>query len=241
MSADRRLGRPVRVLLFCALVVSACAGPDDVRQAGVTGATSTGTPLPNVVFQSDDGRSMRFYDDLVKGRVVLINFMFTTCRRACPGTTANLKKVRRALGDHVGNDVVMLSISLDPEHDTPEVLHEYARLYGVGPGWYFLSGRREDVERLRRTLGAYDLNPEIDADRTRHAGLVVLGNEPMGRWSAVSGLARPRQIVEAVERVMKAPEDWNPATWSGGRAPPTSTECSSGTPSTSLRLASDGG
>ena len=162
---------------------------------------------------------MRFYDDLVKGRVVMINFMFTSCRRACPGTTANLKKVQRALGNHVGRDLVMLSISLDPERDTPPVLKEYARLYGLRPGWYLLSGRRGDIEALRHKLGVYDLDPVIDADRTRHAGLVVLGNEPMGRWSAVSGLAKPRQIVEAVERVMLPPRDWNPASWSGGREP----------------------
>jgi len=168
---------------------------------------------------------MRLYDDLVKGRVVMINFMFTTCKRACPGTTANLRKVQRALREHVGRDLVMLSISLDPEHDTPEVLKEYARLYGLGPGWYLLSGRREEIERLRRRLGVYDLDPVRDADRTRHAGLVVLGNEPMERWSAVSGLAKPRQIFEAVERVMLAPQDWNSATWSGGRERPAEPQC----------------
>jgi protein SCO1/2 len=105
------------------------------------------------------------------------------------------------------------------------VLKEYARLYGLGPGWYFLSGRREEIERLRRRLGVYDLDPVRDADRTRHAGLVVLGNEPMERWSAVSGLAKPRQIFEAVERVMLPPQDWNPATWSGGRERPAEPQC----------------
>src|SRR5206468_12670449 len=92
-------------------------------------------PVPNIVLQNQDGRSVRLYDDLVKGHVVMMNFMFTTCRRACPGTTANLVKVQRVLGRRVGRDVVMLSISLDPDHDTPPVLREYARLYGVQPGW----------------------------------------------------------------------------------------------------------
>ena len=226
MSAAGRRAPPAPVLFACALAFSACAGRDGGQgPAGVTGADSSASPLSNVVLQTQDGRSVRFYDDLVKGRVVMINFMFTTCRRACPGTTTNLRRVQRALRDHVGRDLVMLSVSLDPEHDTPEVLKEYARVYGAGPGWYFLSGRREEIELLRRRLGVYDLNPVRDADRTRHAGLVVLGNEPMERWSAISGRAKPRQIVEAVERVMERPEDWKPATWSGGRAPPASSEC----------------
>jgi len=213
--------RRLRGLAACVLA-SACAGRD--RAPGPAVAMGTAS-LPNVRLQTQDGEPVRFYDDLVKGRVVMINFMFTTCRRACPGTTANLRRVQRALRSHVGRDLVMLSVSLDPEHDTPEVLKEYARVYGAGPGWYFLSGRREEIEQLRRRLGVYDLNPVRDADRTRHAGLVVLGNEPMDRWSAISGRAKPRQIVEAVERVMERPEDWKPETWSGGRPPPGSSAC----------------
>src|SRR5262249_26420904 len=211
--------RGARILVTCLLAASACTGR--------TGRDDPAgdPPLPNVVLETQDGRPVRFYDDLVKGRVVLINFMFTTCRRACPATTAHLKKVKRALGARVGRDVLMLSISLDPEHDTPRVLEESARLAGLGPGWTLLTGQRTDIERLRRTLGLYDLNPAIDADRTRHAGTVVLGNEPIGRWSAVSGQARPRQIFEAAQRVMLAPGDWKPATWSGGREPPGPAEC----------------
>jgi len=225
VSVGRRRAPRFRVLVACALA-SACAGRDRAPDpAAASGTAALAPSLPNVVLRTQDGRSVRFYDDLVKGRSVMINFMFTTCRRACPGTTANLRRVQRALRNHVGRDLVMLSISLDPEHDTPEVLKEYARVYGAGPGWYFLSGRREEIEQLRRRLGVYDLNPVRDADRTRHAGLVVLGNEPVDRWSAVSGLAKPRQIVEAMQRVMERPEDWKPASWAGGRVPPSSSDC----------------
>ena len=211
-------------VLACAL--AGCAAHD----------TSRGPAVPNIVLETQDGRRVHLYDDLVKGRVVTINFRFTTCRKACPGTTANLRKVQQALGDRA-RDVTMLSISLDPEHDTPATLAEYARVYDVGPGWYLLTGRREQIEALRRHLGVYDPNPTVDADRTRHAGVVVLGNEPIDRWSAVSGLAEPRQIVEAVERVMLAPGDWKPETWAGGRPQPS--QCADDVPIGSTASARD--
>lgn len=151
---------------------------------------------------------MRFYDDLVKFKVVAINFMFTTCTRFCPANTSNLGKVQAALGERAGRDVTFLSISLDPEHDTPEALRRYAKAHGAGPGWYFLTGRPADIERLRRSLGAYDLDPVVDADRTQHTGIVILGNEPRGRWKAISALSKPVRIRQAIERTILPPSQW---------------------------------
>jgi len=164
--------------------------------------------LENVELLTQEGRSVRFYDDLVKGRVVAINFMFTTCPIACPITTRHLVEVQRALGARAGRDVTFISISLDPERDTPEVLRAYAQAHGVGPGWYFLTGKRDDIERLRRKLGAYDLDPVIDADRKQHTGLVILGNEPVGRWKAIAALSKPVRIRQAIERTILPPSQW---------------------------------
>src|SRR5688572_2395678 len=97
--------------------------------------------LPNVEFRTQDNRRVRFYDDLVKGKKVLINFMYTECSETCPRTTANLVKVQNALGDRVGRDVFFLSITLKPDHDTPERLRTYASEHGCRPGWSFLTGR----------------------------------------------------------------------------------------------------
>ena len=164
--------------------------------------------LANIELTTHEGRSVRFYDDLVKGRVVAINFMFTTCPIACPITTRHLVEVQRALGARAGRDVTFISISLDPERDTPEVLRAYAQAHGVGPGWYFLTGKRDDIERLRRKLGAYDLDPVIDADRKQHTGLVILGNEPVGRWKAIAALSKPVRIRQAIERTILPPSQW---------------------------------
>jgi len=164
--------------------------------------------LPNIELVTHAGRRVRFYDDLVKGRVVAINFMFATCRAACPASTQHLVEVQQALGDRMGRDVTFLSISLDPEHDTPEVLRGYAEAHGAGPGWYFLTGKRDDIEMLRRKLGAYELDPVIDADRRQHTGLVILGNEPVGRWKAISALVKPVRIRQAIERTILPATQW---------------------------------
>jgi protein SCO1/2 len=164
--------------------------------------------LLNVKLTTHEGRSVRFYDDLVKGKVVAINFMFTTCGNSCPLSTAHLVETQKLLGEHAGRDITFLSITMDPEHDTPSVLHAYAKAYGVGPGWYFLTGAKDDIERLRRKLGVYDLDPIVDADRNQHSGVVVLGNEPRGRWKAVTTLSKPVRIRQAIERTILPPNKW---------------------------------
>ncbi len=139
----------------------------------------------------------------IRGETVLINFMYTRCSGSCPLTTANLVKVQDALGERLGRDVFIYSISLDPAEDTPEVLAGYARDLGAKPGWTFLTGTLDDIGRLRRSLGLFDLDPSVDADRTRHSGLIVYGNEATGAWSAIPGLADPRRIVDAIARVSR--------------------------------------
>lgn len=136
---------------------------------------------------------MRFYQDLVKGKVVLINFMYATCTNSCPTFTANLVRVQRLFGDRVGRDVFMYSISLDPEHDSPQVLRDYVRNYSVQPGWTFLTGSLTDITTLRRRLGLRDLNPVIDADKSQHIGVVLYGNERLDRWAACPALSVPRK------------------------------------------------
>ncbi len=180
---------------------AAPAPPDPV-------ATIRDRHLPNIELVTHEGRRVHFYDDLVRGKVVAINFMFATCRVACPLATEHLVEVQKSLADRAGRDVTMLSISLDPERDTPEVLRGYAEAHGVGPGWYFLTGKRDDIEMLRRKLGAYELDPVIDADPKQHTGIVILGNEPAGRWKAISVLSKPVRIRQAIERTILPATQW---------------------------------
>ena len=158
--------------------------------------------LPNIPLTTQEGQRVCFYDDLVKGRIVTINFMYTACTGICPRETANLVQVQRLLGDRVGRDIRMLSISLEPDQDTPAALRAYAARHKVKPGWTFLTGKKEDIERLRRKLGVYDPDPVVDQDKTQHAGLLVMGNEPTGRWLVQPALLAPADLVWTLHRVI---------------------------------------
>ncbi len=154
--------------------------------------------FPNVALTTHEGSKVRFYDDLIKDKIVTINFMYADCEGVCPGITANLVKVQRALGERVGRDIFMYSITLKPEHDSPEVLKEYVQMHRVQPGWLFLTGAPQDLEALRRKLGFTNPDPKLDADSSQHIGMLRYGNEPLQQWAACPGLANPGWIVESI-------------------------------------------
>ena len=168
--------------------------------------------FPNVVLTTHEGKKVRFYDDLIKDKIVLINCMYAKCDGVCPGITANLVRVQRALGARVGRDIFIYSISLKPEEDTPMMLRHYAQMHHVGPGWLFLTGNPADIELLRRRLGFTNPDPKLDADKTQHIGMVRYGNEPLQLWAACPGLAHASWIVESVGWV-----DWPKDAKKGGR------------------------
>jgi cytochrome oxidase Cu insertion factor (SCO1/SenC/PrrC family) len=160
-----------------------------------TQATRMRRYFPNVPLRTHDGRTVRFYDDLVKGKKLLINFTYTNCTQTCPLTTQNLRRVQDLLGDRMGKDLFIVSLSLDPERDTAETLKEYAEHNSAGPGWTFATGSRNDIDAIRRRLGLYD-NPDF----TQHMGLLTFGNEPEGKWAATFALDKPENIVFNVLR-----------------------------------------
>ena len=159
--------------------------------------------FPDVVLLTQDRKEMRLYQDLVKDKLVLINFMYTSCDRVCPRVTQNLARVQRLLGGRMGNDIFFYSFTLDPTHDTPEVLKDYAKAHGVGPGWSFLTGPAGQMEMLRKRLGFTDPDPELDKDRESHIGNVRYGNEARLLWGACPGMSRAEFIVESLSWI-----DW---------------------------------
>jgi protein SCO1/2 len=156
----------------------------------------------NVEVTTQDGQKLRFYDDVMKGKILMINFFFTACDNVCPLATENLVRVQELLGSRMDDEIRMVSISLQPEHDTPEVMAAYAKMHGVGPGWMFLTGAKADIELLRHRLGFFDINAETDADPEQHVGTVRLANEPMHRWAMSPALISPPAMVRAVDRVL---------------------------------------
>jgi protein SCO1 len=165
--------------------------------------------FPNVPLVTQDGKTVRFYDDLIKDKVVAINFIFTTCSLACPLETAKIKQVQKLLGDRVGRDVFLYSITIDPLNDTPEVLKSYAKKFNVGPGWTFLTGKPDDITLLRQTLGLYI--PVVDAkDSGDHNLSLIIGNQKTGRWQKANPFENPYILANLLGASLHNWKDLNP-------------------------------
>jgi cytochrome oxidase Cu insertion factor (SCO1/SenC/PrrC family) len=162
----------------------------------VDGRSASAKYFPNLVLLTQDNKPVHFYDDLLKGKVVLINFIFTTCQGVCSPMTANLARAQSYLAEQVGKEVVMISISVDPETDTPTVLKKYAEKFKVKPGWYFLTGEKKNVDWVLYKLGGYT------ADKQQHSSVLVMGNEASGEWMKIHAMANPTEIASAVTKLL---------------------------------------
>ncbi len=176
------------LLLFLGAALILWGGP--AAAAGDAGSIWGADYFPNVPLVTHEGKSVRFFDDLIKGKVVAINFIYTTCPDVCPLETAGLREVQEILGDQVGRDVFMYSITIDPETDTPEVLRKYMERFDVGPGWTFLTGKKDDITLLRKKLGLY--REESGGDKLEaHMVSGIIGNQSTGRWMKMSPFENP--------------------------------------------------
>ena len=133
--------------------------------------------FPNAAVITQDGKTLKFYDDLIKDKIFVISFLFTSCKDICPLATARLAELQEKLGDSMGRDIFFYSISIDPETDTPERLKQYADTFRAGPGWLFLTGRPEDIHTIRHKLG------ERSQVLSEHRNEVLLGNGATGVWA----------------------------------------------------------
>jgi protein SCO1 len=151
--------------------------------------------FPNVPLTTQDGKTVRFYDDLLKGKSVAINVIFTSCTDVCPLETANLVQLTKLLGERVGNDVHFYSISIDPKRDTPPVLKAYAEKFGAGgPGWLFLTGKPEDIKLITKKLALVRDRDNPTSRESHHAPTLVLGIESKGLWTRKPAVSNPRFI-----------------------------------------------
>ncbi len=152
----------------------------------------------NNTLVTHEGKEVRFYDDLLKDKAVLINFMYVMCKNEgfCPMMTYNLSKVQAMLGDRLGKEVFMYSITLDPENDTPEILAEYSSHFKPKQGgWQFLTGTKQDIADVRQSLGFSWSDRKLDQNKQEHIGIVKYGIEPLERWGACPALSKPEAIV----------------------------------------------
>jgi cytochrome oxidase Cu insertion factor (SCO1/SenC/PrrC family) len=154
--------------------------------------------FPNLMLLTQDNKPINFYQDLLKGKIVLINFMFTTCSGVCSPMTANLARAQSYLPEAVAREVVMISITVDPATDTPDVLKTYADKFKVKPGWYFLTGEKKNVDWVLYKLGGYT------EDKQQHTSVLIIGNEATGDWMKVHAMSNPSEIAAAVTKLVAA-------------------------------------
>lgn len=172
---------------------------DGAGQKNPIGATEQSPAhkyFTDVVLINQNGEKMRLYSDLLQGKVVIINSFFATCQGSCLPMNRNLEKVQAALGDHVGKEVLIISISVDPTVDSPASLKEYAKRLHARPGWYFLTGDKQDVDFALKKLGQF-----VD-DKQDHLNIFIIGNERTGLWKKAFGLAQSDELVKVVESVL---------------------------------------
>ena len=156
--------------------------------------------IPDVAVLDQDGTPKRFYTDLVKDKVVAVNFVFTTCTTICPPMGANFAKLQKLLGERAGRDVHLISVSVDPATDTPERMKAWGQKFGAGPGWTLVTGDREEITRLLKSLGVYTANI------SDHSPLVLMGNDARHQWTRAYGLAAPAKLADLISG-MASPAD----------------------------------
>lgn len=173
------------------------------QSAAQSAGSSAEKYFTDVILVNQDGEKMRFYNDLIKGKTVVINSFFATCQGSCLPITRNLEKVQEALGERLGADARIISISVDPTVDTPAELKAFGKKFHARPGWYFLTGSKENVEFVLKKIG------QFVTDKQDHYNIVVVGNERTGLWKKAFGLAKSEAIIEVVQSVLddKAPQE----------------------------------
>jgi protein SCO1/2 len=154
--------------------------------------------IPDIELLDQNGRKIHFYSDLVKGHTVAINLIFTTCTTICPPLGATFARVQKELGDRMGRDVRLISITVDPATDTPERLKAWGAKFHAGDGWTFVTGDKPQVDELLRVLGA------SSAQREDHSPTVLIGNDLKGTWTRTYGLAQVSQLLQIINTTTTA-------------------------------------
>jgi protein SCO1/2 len=149
----------------------------------------------NLPVVTQDGKTLRFYDDLIKGKIVVFSFIYTSCSDLCPIETARLAEVKDKLGEAVGRDIFFVSISVDPEHDTPAMLKAFADAFDASaPGWLFLTGQPEDIKSINAKFG----DRSGERSLSDHRNEILVGNDATGDWERASSFADIDQLVQTI-------------------------------------------
>lgn len=194
---SRRLARRAAAALALAALAVVAASPAAAAERSARDREAARSYFTDTVLVDHNGEEVRFYSDLMDGKVVVIESMFTTCVAVCPVIAGKMRRIAEAAGDRLGRDVQLISISVDPAVDTPAKMREYARRHKApAAGWTFLTGSPANV---RAVLGKLGFAVE---DKDAHSTILLMGNERTGLWKKANGLSSPDELVAIFESVL---------------------------------------
>lgn len=174
---------------------------DEIQKQSTDSTVTASNPnlnyFTNTLLVNQHGEEFRFYQDLLEDKTVVISVFFTECDEHCTNIIKIMQKIRDSFKDEMGESLRLLSITVDPENDTPKTVEAYSNEYTAGSGWHFLSGDLENVNAILRILGKY-----VD-QRESHDSILLVGNVSTGLWKKVNGLADPGEIIESVKSVLE--------------------------------------
>ena len=191
--------------IFCIAILVLASG-NGAAQSCHTPASQAKKPetkmvIPDVPVLDQEGNKLHFYTDLIKGKTVAINFIFTNCTTICPPLAATFARLQKEMGDKIGKDVHLISISVDPVTDTPERLKAWGAKFKAGPGWTFVTGEKQEMDKLLNALGA------AVSRREDHTPAMIIGNDSKGVWTRTYGLAKISQIMGVIQNVREGKVD----------------------------------
>ena len=195
-----------RTLKFFCIAILVLASSNGAAQSCHTPASQAKKPetkmvIPDVPVLDQEGNKLHFYTDLIKGKTVAINFIFTNCTTICPPLAATFARLQKEMGDKIGKDVHLISISVDPVTDTPERLKAWGAKFKAGPGWTFVTGEKQEMDKLLNALGA------AVSRREDHTPAMIIGNDSKGVWTRTYGLAKISQIMGVIQNVREGKAD----------------------------------
>ena len=181
----------MKAVIFCGMLLATFS-------QGVFAASSNGKAkiFPNPELTDHTGRKVHFYDDLIKGKIFLVNFVFTSCTDYCPMETARVRRIQDLIGDRLGKDIFFYSISIDPDTDTPAVLSAYREKFGAKPGWSFFTGNEAEIMAMRKTIGLLVEEFPEDRKKSNHTLNMLIGSETSGQWMRRSNMDKPEVVAK---------------------------------------------
>ncbi|HLC42482.1 MAG TPA: SCO family protein [Methylomirabilota bacterium] len=183
--------------LIALLLPAGSSAAEESERAEANGKSAAHAYFSDVVLVDQHGKPLRLYTDLLKGKVVVVSSFYASCTGSCPVLMGTLAKIQEALSDRLGSDLHLLSITVDPATDTPPKLKEYAERIRAKPGWYFLTGAKDNVDTALRKLG------QAVKAKESHLNILIVGNERTGLWKRAFSLARPEELIALVEGTLQ--------------------------------------